>query len=78
MRIATCLRGQYTVMGSRHAMAIAEGWTGDLDQVVGASADGQVETLGDQLQHVLHNFEVQAPTRRSTRSVSAPMASRQE
>ena len=71
MRIATC-KGPITVsiLGTRDAVSIGQGWQGDLDQVVGESG-GRACTVADALgPELLQHFEIHAPA--GVRS--APMA----
>lgn len=88
MRLATCQRGHFTVMGSIRAVAIAPGWQGDLDQVVGETVETDAEgattrhplTLGEAIGETLvaAHFEIASPPRTSRRAAEAPVAPSQE
>jgi len=77
MRLAKCVRPlRLTLLGNQGSVAIAEGWEGDLDQVIGLTDRGPM-TVMDALGHHFTpaNFEVAAaPTRMKRAAVAASPA----
>jgi hypothetical protein len=64
MRLAECLADLHlTLLGNLDSVSITKGWTGDLDQVIGQTIEGDVKkpcTIADHLGHHLteENFHL--------------------
>lgn len=67
MRIATCIAPlKLHCSGNKTSVAIGEGWTGDLDHVVGVDGNGKPTTVADCLGDKLMpaNFRLEPPARK--------------